>query len=83
MALHRVAAAFVATAGFGFCLNVFAAPDCAAMAKLALPDVFIKSAQVVPAATPVPEYCKVLGTLEQTIQFEVALPTTRWNGKLF
>ena len=50
MALHRVAAAFVATAGFGFCLNVFAAPDCAAMAKLALPDVVFKSAQVVPAA---------------------------------
>jgi hypothetical protein len=46
------------------------------MAKLALPEVVIKSAQVVPAAAPVPEYCKVLGTLEQTIQFEVALPTT-------
>ena len=53
MALYRVAAAFAATAGF--CVNAFAAPDCAAMAKLALPEVVIKSAQVVPAAAPVPE----------------------------
>ena len=83
MALHRVAAAFAATVGVGFCANVLAAPDCAAIARLALPDVVIKSAQVVAAAAPVPEYCKVLGTLEQTIQFEVALPTTQWNGKLF
>ena len=53
------------------------------MAKLALPDVTITSATVVQAAAPVPEYCKLLGTLETSIDFEVALPTIAWNGKLF
>ncbi len=65
------------------------APDeCASLATLWLPDATITSVTVVPVAAaapdatdPVPEYCKVLGTLEQTILFEVALPTTAWNGK--
>jgi hypothetical protein len=60
-----------------------AAANCAGMTTLALPEVKITSATVVPAATPVPEYCKLLGTLETTIEFEVALPTNGWNGKLF
>jgi feruloyl esterase len=60
-----------------------AATDCANMAKLALPNVKIASANIVAAAAPVPEYCKVSGTLENTIDFEVALPTVGWNGKLF
>ena len=60
-----------------------AAPDCAVMAAVSLPDVRITSATVVAAAAPVPEYCRVRGMLEKTIEFEVALPTTGWNGKLF
>jgi feruloyl esterase len=53
------------------------------MAKLSLPDTTITSATLVTGASPVPEYCRVLGVLEGTIHFEVALPTTRWNGKFF
>lgn len=63
------------------------AADCAAVAKLALKDTTIASASVVPAANPMPEYCKVLGSIknlpQSTIEFEVALPTSKWNGKYF
>ncbi len=76
---------------FLFCL-LFAtasahAADCSALAKLSLKDTTITSATVVPAATPVPEYCKILGSIQNfpqsTILFEVALPTSGWNGKYF
>ncbi|MBZ5642599.1 MAG: tannase/feruloyl esterase family alpha/beta hydrolase [Acidobacteriia bacterium] len=64
-----------------------AAADCAGLAGLALKDTTITSASVVPAAGAVPEYCKVLGKIhnlpQSTIQFEVSLPTTKWNGKYF
>jgi feruloyl esterase len=66
-----------------FATTALAATDCAGMAKLALQDVKINSATVVPAVSPVPEYCRLSGTLEATIEFEVALPTSGWNGKLF
>ncbi len=63
------------------------AADCAGLAGLALKDTTITSATVVPAAGAVPEYCKVLGHIhnlpQSTIQFEVSLPTTKWNGKYF
>ena len=63
------------------------AADCAALAGLALKDTTITSATVVAAAGAVPEYCKVLGHIhnlpQSTIQFEVSLPTTKWNGKYF
>jgi hypothetical protein len=62
---------------------VLAATDCAGMAKLVLPEVRIASATIIPAAAPMPEYCRLLGTLETTIGFEVALPINGWNGKLF
>ncbi|HWF37969.1 MAG TPA: tannase/feruloyl esterase family alpha/beta hydrolase [Candidatus Acidoferrales bacterium] len=63
------------------------AADCASLAKLSLKDTAIASAAVFPAAGPVPEYCKVLGSIknlpQSTIEFEVALPTSKWNGKYF
>jgi len=57
------------------------AADCTSLARLSLPDVSVRSATIVPAETTTPEYCKVLGALESVILFEVALPTTAWNGK--
>ena len=61
--------------------------DCAALANLKLKDTTIASATVVPAEGQVPEYCRVLGSThnlpQSTIQWEVALPTTKWNGKYF
>lgn len=57
--------------------------DCTNLMKLALPDTVITSATVVPAAGPVPEHCKVIGGVETVILFEIALPTTAWNGNYF
>lgn len=63
------------------------AADCSSLASLDLKDTKITSANVVPAAGIIPEYCKVLGSIHNlphsTIQFEVSLPTTKWNGKYF
>jgi hypothetical protein len=46
--------------------------------------VTIVSATIVPEDTTnnIPEYCDVIGTMLPTIRFEVALPTTMWNGRL-
>lgn len=64
-----------------------AAADCASLTRLALKDTTINSATIVPAAGMIPEYCKVLGSIrnlpQSTIQFEVSLPTSKWNGKYF
>jgi len=62
-----------------------AAGDCGSLTGLKLKDTTITSATVIPANGPVPEYCKVLGSIrnlpQSTILFEVAMPTTKWNGK--
>ncbi len=58
-------------------------PSCENLITLSLPGAVITSATVVPAAGEVPEYCRVMGGLETVILFEVALPTTAWNGKFF
>lgn len=57
--------------------------ECTALSRLALTDVTVTSATVVPATPEIPEYCKVRGALERTILFEVAMPTLGWNGKFF
>ena len=59
------------------------AEDCAALVRLTLPDTQITSAHVIPASGSVPEYCQVLGGVETVILFEVALPTSTWNGRFF
>jgi hypothetical protein len=78
------------TLGIGSWPGVVQAMDCTkeAFAALGLTDekfgklVTIDSAVVVPPANNVPEYCDVVGTMWPTIRFEVALPTTAWNGRL-
>jgi len=67
---------------------VFAAPRlpppaCGNLITLSLPDTVITSATVVQASGNVPEYCRVIGGVETVILFEIALPTTAWNGKFF
>jgi len=59
------------------------ASACAELLTLSLPDTLITSAKVIPAKGSVPEYCQVLGGLETVILFEVALPTTAWNGNFY
>lgn len=59
------------------------AAKCLDLINLTLKDTFISSTTVIPARGSVPEYCKVIGGMEQVILFEIALPTTAWNGKFF
>lgn len=39
--------------------------------------------EIVAAADQLPEYCRVVGAVSQTINYEVRLPTTEWNGKFY
>ncbi|MDH3293072.1 MAG: tannase/feruloyl esterase family alpha/beta hydrolase [Acidimicrobiia bacterium] len=39
--------------------------------------------EVVDASPDLPEYCRVVGTVSKTINYEVRLPTTAWNGKFY
>src|ERR1700722_18559738 len=81
-----VTAALLASA-FAFGAAPASAADCSAMAKLTLKDTKILSATVIAAEGKVPEYCKVLGSIhnlpQSKIQFEISMPTTKWNGKYF
>jgi feruloyl esterase len=58
------------------------AEDCANLAKLAALNTMLTSTSLVPAAGPLPEYCRVQGRVDAEIGFEVRLPTT-WNGKFY
>ena len=70
------------------------AADCAALAKMKLPDTVITSTQVTvgefdpPYGRPVdmlPAFCRVAGVIQPSrdsyIRFEVWLPDSGWNGK--
>jgi Tannase and feruloyl esterase len=57
--------------------------DCTNLIHLKLRNTQITGASVIPARGDLPEYCKVIGGLETVILFEVDLPTTVWNNKLF
>ena len=57
--------------------------DCSKLLDLKLKDTVITEAAVIPAAGEVPEHCRVQGGLETVILFEVSMPTSAWNGKLF
>jgi para-nitrobenzyl esterase len=55
---------------------------CTDLAALALPDVTINSVQEMAATATIPEHCRVLGTLDEEVRFEVRLPKN-WNGKFY
>jgi hypothetical protein len=57
--------------------------DCSRLLRLQLKDTVITEAAVIPAKGDVPEYCRVQGGLETVILFEVSMPTSVWNNKLF
>jgi hypothetical protein len=57
--------------------------ECLALATIAVPDTAITSVRVIQASGALPENCRVTGTTEAEIRFEVRLPTTAWNGKLY
>ena len=57
--------------------------DCTRLVGLALKDTQITAARIVPASGQIPEYCQIEGGVETVILFEVAMPTTAWNGRFF
>jgi len=57
--------------------------DCTRMLGLDLKDTRITAARIVPASGQVPEYCQIEGGVETVILFEIAMPTTAWNGRFF
>jgi feruloyl esterase len=56
--------------------------DCAALAKFELPEVVRITAQSIPAAGNVPAHCRVDGTIDPEITFQVNLPKP-WNGRFY
>ena len=94
-ALFRVSLAVSALAiFFGVQERAAAATSCADLADLSLPQTEITMAERVPAGEfdppgggfarpfPVPEFCRVAGTVAPAIDFEVWLPVPEaWNGR--
>jgi pimeloyl-ACP methyl ester carboxylesterase len=71
----------------GFSISAFACEN-----TFQLPGLRIESAETVPAAASLPEFCQVKGYVvtpglqgepDNKVNFEVDLPTSGWNGKLF
>ncbi|HKD42676.1 MAG TPA: tannase/feruloyl esterase family alpha/beta hydrolase [Myxococcaceae bacterium] len=61
------------------------AASCPELADISLPSAIITSAVVIGASGAVPAHCKVNGvatpTAKSSVQFEVRLPLSAWNGK--
>jgi len=76
---------------------LFAGQDCAALAKLSLPDTTIARAESLaggaftppghPPISHLPAFCRVSGTIKPSmdsdILFEVWMPAAGWNGRFF
>ena len=43
----------------------------------------VDQVEIVGATDALPEYCRVVGTLSKTINYEVRMPTVTWNGKFY
>jgi feruloyl esterase len=56
---------------------------CIALRDLYLHDTLVASASLVEAADDLPTFCRVLGTVRPAITFELRLPVSDWNGKLY
>jgi feruloyl esterase len=55
--------------------------ECSDLTNLRIASTNLLSATIVPAGDGLPEYCRVMGYVRPSIQFEVRLPTSNWNGK--
>ncbi len=55
---------------------------CADLAQLSLSEVLRITAEAVPAADGAPAYCRVDGTIDPEITFQVNLPMS-WNGRFY
>jgi hypothetical protein len=67
----------------GYATGTFTpAQDCSALAQLSLREVVRITAETVPAANGAEAYCRVDGTIEPEITFQVNLPVS-WNGRFY
>ncbi len=57
--------------------------NCAALASQPLAGIHIVTAESITGREDLPDYCALRGTIAPTIGFEMRLPLTAWNGKLF
>ena len=55
---------------------------CEDLMRVSSGQLTIVSAELVVAAGDVPEFCRVIGTIQPEVKFEVALPTA-WNRRLY
>ena len=80
----RLVSALSCTALFSLAsaAHALTSAECAALTGLSVPATVITSATLVPAAGTLPEYCRVQGNVETTINFELRLPSA-WNGKFY
>lgn len=62
--------------------DITPAMSCDDLAGLELPDVIAVSAQTIPADGAVPDHCRVDGTIDPEITFQVNLPAS-WNGRYY
>jgi feruloyl esterase len=58
------------------------AQECDALARLSLREVLRLTAELVPATNGAEAYCRVDGTIEPEITFQVNLPVS-WNGRFY
>jgi feruloyl esterase len=88
--MDRSAARVLRASALGLAACLLAAPasaltraECVAFGTLTLPDTTLTSARFIPASAGLPAHCQLLGTLEAEIRFELRLPATSWNQKLY
>lgn len=62
--------------------DIVPAISCDALAGLDLPDVIALSSSSIPADGDVPAHCRVDGTIDPAITFQVNLPA-EWNGRYY
>ncbi len=75
-----VSAAVSITASSG---AIAAAGTCSDMKTLARKDLTVQTADMVPASSTLPAFCKIRGQIAGKIGFEARLPAADWNGALF
>jgi feruloyl esterase len=78
----KLVSALLCTAAYASAAHALTPAQCAALTALSIPATTITDAAVVPATASLPEYCRVKGNVDVTINFELRLPAS-WNGKFY
>ena len=59
------------------------ADSCSCLKNAYIKNATITSTSLVPASNNLPEYCRVVGFIRPAINFEIRLPTKKWNNKFY